>query len=95
MVLRVLNLAGVRRIGPYLLVGVVLWVCVLKSGVHATLAGVVLAFCMPLAQRAGAADERPSIQLEHALKPWVDLSRHAGVRLRQLRPRPRGHHART
>jgi len=71
VVLLALNFLGVRRSGPYLLVGVVLWVCVLKSGVHATLAGVVLAFCMPLAYRTDAPNERPFIKLEHSLKPWV------------------------
>jgi NhaA family Na+:H+ antiporter len=65
LVLIGLNLAGVRRLIPYLLVGVVLWVCVLESGVHATLSGVVLAFCLPL----GDAFDR----LEHALKSWVLL----------------------
>ena len=68
--LAILNLAGVRRIGPYLLIGVVLWVSVLKSGVHATLAGVVLAMFIPLTS-AGEPDEaRPAIHLEHILKPW-------------------------
>ena len=42
------NLAGVRRLLPYLLVGVLLWIAMLKSGVHATLAGVLLAFAMPM-----------------------------------------------
>ncbi len=65
-----LNLAGVRRIGPYMLIGLVLWVSVLKSGVHATLAGVVLAMFIPL-KSAGEDDAaRPAIHLEHALKPW-------------------------
>jgi NhaA family Na+:H+ antiporter len=67
------NVAGVRRTGPYLLVGFALWVCVLKSGVHATLAGVVLAFCLPLAYPTPRPDERPFIVLEHALKPWVSF----------------------
>jgi len=58
-----LNALGVRRTLPYLAIGFVLWLCVLKSGVHATLSGVVLAFCLPL----GAPFER----LEHALRPWV------------------------
>ncbi|HTR85784.1 MAG TPA: Na+/H+ antiporter NhaA [Reyranella sp.] len=66
-----LNFFGVRRSGPYLAIGIVLWVCVLKSGVHATLAGVVLAFCMPLAYRTAEPEKRPFIELEHALKPWV------------------------
>jgi NhaA family Na+:H+ antiporter len=63
LVLLALNLRGVRRMAPYLLVGILLWMCVLESGVHATLAGVVLAFCLPL----GPAFDR----LEHRLKPWV------------------------
>ena len=65
LVLVALNLCGVRLAGPYLLIGTVLWVCVLKSGVHATLAGVVLAFCLPLGE--------PYERLEHALKPWVSF----------------------
>ena len=68
--LAILNRAGVRQLGPYMLIGVVLWVSVLKSGVHATLAGVVLAMFIPL-KSAGEADAaRPAIHLEHALKPW-------------------------
>jgi NhaA family Na+:H+ antiporter len=66
LVLVGLNAMGVRRTVPYLLIGALLWLCVLNSGVHATLAGVVLAFCLPL----GAAFDR----LEHVLKPWVLLS---------------------
>lgn len=65
-----LNRAGVRHLAPYLLIGLVLWVCVLKSGVHATLAGVALAFFIPL--RGGEAEhEPPLLRLEHALHPWV------------------------
>ena len=63
----VLNLTGVRRVAPYALVGIVLWVCVLKSGVHATLAGVVLAFCIPM---TGGKDSL-LVHLEHDLHPWV------------------------
>lgn len=48
LVLIAMNLRGVNRVAPYVLVGVVLWIAVLKSGVHATLAGVVLAFTIPL-----------------------------------------------
>ena len=69
-VLIVMNRLGVVRLAPYLLVGLVLWVCVLKSGVHATLAGVALAFCIPLRGRDAAADS-PLLRLEHALHPWV------------------------
>jgi NhaA family Na+:H+ antiporter len=68
--LAVLNRLRVTRITAYAIVGLVLWVCVLKSGVHATLAGVVLAFAIPL----NARDEdghSPLRHLEHLLHPWV------------------------
>jgi NhaA family Na+:H+ antiporter len=68
-----LNRLGVRRGGPYLLSGAVLWVCVLKSGVHATLASVVIALCLPLRGGSVAPDDRSFIVLEHALKPWVSF----------------------
>lgn len=64
-----MNRLGVVKLAPYLLVGLVLWVCVLKSGVHATLAGVVLAFCIPL--KTARNSPSPLQQLEHALHPWV------------------------
>ncbi len=63
-----MNLYGVRRVAPYVLVGVVMWVCVLKSGVHATLAGVVIALTIPLRVPEGRS---PLHQLEHDLHPWV------------------------
>jgi NhaA family Na+:H+ antiporter len=53
-----------------MLVGVVLWVSVLESGVHATVAGVVLAMFIPLKAAGEAEGARPAIVLEHALKPW-------------------------
>ena len=64
-----MNRLGVVRLGPYMLIGLILWVCVLKSGVHATLAGVTLAFCIPL--RTRNAEPSPLMTLEHALHPWV------------------------
>jgi NhaA family Na+:H+ antiporter len=67
-VLAMLNLAGVARRAPYILTGVFLWVCVLKSGIHATLAGVVVGMAVPL-----HAPRAPSLSgsLEHDLHPWV------------------------
>ena len=69
VVLFFLNRRGVTSIAPYLLVGVVLWVAVLKSGVHATLAGVVLAMFIPI--RDPATGESPLRTLEHDLHPAV------------------------
>ena len=65
-----MNLAGVTRIAPYLLIGLIMWVCVLKSGVHATLAGVVIALTIPLSAR-DAQGRSPLRHLEGALHPWV------------------------
>ncbi|MCM5697205.1 MULTISPECIES: Na+/H+ antiporter NhaA [unclassified Leclercia] len=66
--LALLNIFNVRRIGIYVLVGMVLWTAVLKSGVHATLAGVIVGFFVPLRPQQG---KSPAKQLEHVLHPWV------------------------
>ncbi len=69
-ILAFLNHRGVTRLSPYLVVGLVVWVCVLKSGVHATLAGVVIALFIPL--RAQNEDgHSPLKYVEHGLAPWV------------------------
>jgi NhaA family Na+:H+ antiporter len=65
-----LNRTGVTTYAPYMLVGITMWVCVLKSGVHATLAGVALAMAIPL-RTAGPVTDSPLMRLEHALHPWV------------------------
>jgi NhaA family Na+:H+ antiporter len=62
-----LSRAPVTALWPYLLLGAALWFCVLKSGLHATLAGVMLAFVMP----AQALPASPSARLEHGLHKWV------------------------
>jgi NhaA family Na+:H+ antiporter len=87
-----LNRWEVARPAAYFLLGVPLWVAVLKSGVHATLAGVVLAMFIPLRIPDGApAAESPLHRLEHALHPWVAFGvlplfalANAGVSLRGL-----------
>lgn len=65
-----LNRFRVLSIAPYVLVGIFIWICVLQSGVHATLAGVVLAFAIPL-KTGGATEHAPLRRCEHALHPWV------------------------
>lgn len=67
-VLALLNHMGVTRLGPYVMVGLVVWVFVLKSGVHATLAGVITALAVPLRD---ARAESPLQKAEDALHPWV------------------------
>ncbi|GIU17811.1 MULTISPECIES: Na+/H+ antiporter NhaA [unclassified Shewanella] len=62
-----LNRKGVTSLAPYGVVGMILWIAVLKSGVHATLAGVIIAFCIPLRAKDGSS---PSESLEHSLHPW-------------------------
>lgn len=68
-VLFAMNRLGVRTFAPYVIVGIVMWACVLKSGVHATLAGVALALAIPLDREAdgGSMLERA----EHGVAPWV------------------------
>ena len=66
-----MNLLDVRKPSFYAVLGVFTWVCVLKSGVHATLAGVAVGFAIPLARQEG---ESLLEQVEHALKPWVSYA---------------------
>ena len=85
-----LNRVGVKRIAPYILIGLFMWVCVLKSGVHATLAGVLTALAIPIAPRKETG-QSPLHKLEHGLHPWVAFMilpvfafSNAGVDLRGL-----------
>ena len=60
----IMNKTGVTRTSGYILLGIVLWIAVLKSGVHATLAGVLIAFCIPMRDKQG---NSPLGELEHDL----------------------------
>ena len=68
-----MNRAGVIRLTPYVILGVLLWYFVLRSGVHATLAGVALALTIPIRCSPGRPDDEasPLHRLEHQLQPWV------------------------
>jgi NhaA family Na+:H+ antiporter len=88
--LAVLNLYDVRAPSLYIVVGLFTWVCVLKSGVHATLAGVAVGFAMPLTRHNG---ESLLEHTEHALKPWASYGilpafafANAGVSLAGISP---------
>lgn len=87
LVLYAFNKTGVTRLLPYMLVGIVMWVAVLKSGVHATLAGVAVAFFIPLRTK-DSNQTSPLIRAEHGLQAPVMLLimpifafANAGVRL--------------
>lgn len=66
----ILNLRGVANTAPYILLTIILWIAVLKSGVHATLAGVVAAMFIPMKDPKNPSHS-PVQHLEHALHPWV------------------------
>jgi NhaA family Na+:H+ antiporter len=67
-VLVILNRLKITRVDVYILVGIVMWLFVLKSGVHATLAGVITALAIPMKDEHG---NSPLKKLEHGLHPWV------------------------
>ena len=65
-----LNRFKVASLGAYMLVGTILWASVLKSGVHATLAGVIIGFCIPLKAANG---KKLLEEFEHMLVPWASF----------------------
>jgi Na+:H+ antiporter, NhaA family len=65
-----LNRLNVTKIAPYIIIGLILWLCVLKSGVHATLAGIIIALAIPLRDKQHPKTS-PLRRLEHRLHPWV------------------------
>ena len=69
-ILITLNLFRVCNIALYVIIGIVMWVCVLKSGIHATLAGVALALTIPM-QHRDPSKPSPLKRLEHDLHRWV------------------------
>jgi Na+:H+ antiporter, NhaA family len=82
LALFILSSLRVRRVWPYVAVGLLLWLCVLKSGVHATLAGVVMGLLIPSPQDdhkssgpkssgQNPSSPNPSKAIEHAIKPWI------------------------
>lgn len=68
-----LNVFNVTRTAAYVIVGVFLWVAVLKSGVHATLAGVAIGLAIPMQATQNGKSFSPLRETEHSLYPWVVL----------------------
>ena len=66
----IINRLQITRPAAYILLGIVLWVCTLKSGVHATLAGVITAFAIPM-RTTDITDRSLLKDLEHRLHPWI------------------------
>jgi Na+:H+ antiporter, NhaA family len=88
-----LNRAGIGWLPAYGLLGLVLWVLVLRSGIHATIAGVLLALTIPIRVSPGRPEDSPLHRLEHALAPWITYGvvpvfgfANAGVDLSGLTP---------
>jgi len=86
LALIVMNRAGVSRVWPYAVVGALLWMSVLKSGVHATLAGVLLGFAIPLAREprdaAARVERRIHPRVAFVILPMFALA-NAGVPMAQ------------
>ena len=64
------NSKNINALTPYLLVGAIIWICVLKSGVHATLAGVIVGLAIPSESKDDGSESSAS-RIEHYLQGWV------------------------
>lgn len=89
-ILGLLNYFNVQKLTIYIFLGLVLWICVLKSGIHTTVSGVILAFLIPIEKMPGTISS-PGRRLEKYLEPWVSYLvmplfalGNAGVALRGL-----------
>ena len=71
-ILFVLNNRKINNLSPYVILGILLWVFVLKSGIHASLAGVLLAQFIPIKPKDTSAHS-PLYKLEHSIEPWVNF----------------------
>lgn len=71
-ILFVVNNKKINKLLPYVMLGIILWVFVLKSGIHASLAGVLLAFFIPLKSN-DTSNYSPLKKLEHSIEPWVNF----------------------
>lgn len=94
LILVFLNKSDILYMPIYILLGIILWFMVLKSGVHATLAGIVFALTIPLKSKKKATNQSPLRHMEHVLHPWVAYLilpvfafANAGVPLLDLNPK--------
>lgn len=71
LLLALINKAGVKNLATYLLLGVFLWMAFLKSGIHTSIAAVILAFMVPV-RSTGPILDAPLNRLERCLAPWVN-----------------------
>ncbi|QND53399.1 Na+/H+ antiporter NhaA [Phyllobacterium sp. 628] len=76
IILMGMNRFGIVRLWAYLILGVILWILVFKSGIHATIAGVLLALTIPMrgSRTEEGTTESPLLKLEHAIQPWVGFA---------------------
>jgi NhaA family Na+:H+ antiporter len=71
LLLVTINKAGVQSLLPYLILGLFLWAAFIESGIHTSVAGVILALTIPV-HPGRKGQEAPLTRLEHALAPWVN-----------------------